>query len=392
MSSMPTAGACERDPWLLSLAAGAVYSFEPFCLEGLYGARVAFLEEVADFGHVVGGGALGVEVDEQVGLGHVGNGVGDYRHCEGTGGDGDDAVVVVLLVEVVEVEGYELVAVVADGGDGEVHESTAVDVVVAVDGDGVENHRDGAGGHYYGGELALGEDLDAAQFEVGGDDAGGDGKVFEALVGDVLADVLEKGTRVEQAALRDVRGDDVPEEGHPRKDLDHLLGGVAGRVEYGGERTGAGAGKDVGLDAELLERLQRPAMGPRLGAAAAEGKSCLVHGHTVCYVCKYRKFCRFYTKIPMIMGFFRGRKTATFADKKQIVPMDNIEPSDIVHLNNREQEILRLLAKGLSTRKIAEEIHLGTETVIWYRKRLHKKFKVHSTVELVFKAVEQNIL
>ena len=94
----------------------------------------------------------------------------------------------------------------------------------------------------------------------------------------------------------------------------------------------------------------------------------------------------------MIMGFFGGRKTAKFVDRKQIVPMDNIVPSDIVHLNNREQEILRLLAKGLSTRKIAEEIHLGSETVIWYRKRLHKKFKVHSTVELVFKAVEQNIL
>lgn len=72
--------------------------------------------------------------------------------------------------------------------------------------------------------------------------------------------------------------------------------------------------------------------------------------------------------------------------------MENVSTSNLVHLNRRELEILRLLAKGLSTRKIADEIGLGSETVLWYRKGLHKKFKVHSTAELVYKAVEQSIL
>ncbi|MBR1569139.1 MAG: helix-turn-helix transcriptional regulator [Bacteroidales bacterium] len=69
----------------------------------------------------------------------------------------------------------------------------------------------------------------------------------------------------------------------------------------------------------------------------------------------------------------------------------NMQPSEI-KVTGRELEILRLLAKGLSTPKIAEELKLGTETILWYRKGLHRKFNVHSTVELLFKAMELHII
>ena len=47
-------------------------------------------------------------------------------------------------------------------------------------------------------------------------------------------------------------------------------------------------------------------------------------------------------------------------------------------LNGRELEILRRIAKGQSSTQIAEALHLRPNTILWYRKRLHLKFDVHS--------------
>lgn len=58
----------------------------------------------------------------------------------------------------------------------------------------------------------------------------------------------------------------------------------------------------------------------------------------------------------------------------------------------RELEVLRMLAKGYSSTKIAAEMGLRRKTIVWYRKGLHIKFDVHSTTELLVKAIEKNIL
>ena len=34
--------------------------------------------------------------------------------------------------------------------------------------------------------------------------------------------------------------------------------------------------------------------------------------------------------------------------------------------------------EGKSTKEIAEAVHLGVNTVLWYRKRLYAKFDVHN--------------
>ena len=49
-----------------------------------------------------------------------------------------------------------------------------------------------------------------------------------------------------------------------------------------------------------------------------------------------------------------------------------------VDLNDREKAIARLLVEGKSTKEIAEAVHLGVNTVLWYRKRLYAKFDVHN--------------
>ena len=70
---------------------------------------------------------------------------------------------------------------------------------------------------------------------------------------------------------------------------------------------------------------------------------------------------------------------------------DEITPEK-VSLTRRELDVLRLLAKGYTSTKIAESLGLKPTTVMWYRKRLHKKFKVHNMAGLLFKAMEQKIL
>ena len=49
-----------------------------------------------------------------------------------------------------------------------------------------------------------------------------------------------------------------------------------------------------------------------------------------------------------------------------------------VELTNQEKAIAKLLVEGKSTKEIAEGVHLGVNTVFWYRKRLYAKFGVHS--------------
>ena len=61
-------------------------------------------------------------------------------------------------------------------------------------------------------------------------------------------------------------------------------------------------------------------------------------------------------------------------------------------LNQREKDILRLIAAGNTTRQIAEAISLSPDTVKWYRKRLIAKIGAANSVEMVRKALEMNIL
>ena len=63
-----------------------------------------------------------------------------------------------------------------------------------------------------------------------------------------------------------------------------------------------------------------------------------------------------------------------------------------IQLTQREKDIVRLLMGGKSTKQIADELCLGYETVLWYRKRLHAKLDVHSAPELVAEVVKRNLL
>ena len=72
--------------------------------------------------------------------------------------------------------------------------------------------------------------------------------------------------------------------------------------------------------------------------------------------------------------------------------MDNENLQQVVSLTRREMDVLRLLAKGYSTPQIAEELGIRPDTVLGYRKQLHKKLRVNKATELVFKAGELHLI
>ena len=63
-----------------------------------------------------------------------------------------------------------------------------------------------------------------------------------------------------------------------------------------------------------------------------------------------------------------------------------------IFLTDQEAAILRLIAAGQSTNKIANTLGLKSSTVMWYRKRLHDKFDVHNMAELVHRAGELHLI
>lgn len=63
-----------------------------------------------------------------------------------------------------------------------------------------------------------------------------------------------------------------------------------------------------------------------------------------------------------------------------------------VFLSAIEKHVLELLCLGHTNPEIANRMHLSTETINWYRKRLLSKFGVRNTVSLVALVLREHIL
>ncbi len=60
-------------------------------------------------------------------------------------------------------------------------------------------------------------------------------------------------------------------------------------------------------------------------------------------------------------------------------------------LTGREREVLQLIAEGMSTKKIAKELHLSVKTIEWHRSQLMKKVHLKSVAELVKYAISEGL-
>ena len=67
---------------------------------------------------------------------------------------------------------------------------------------------------------------------------------------------------------------------------------------------------------------------------------------------------------------------------------DKFSKSPLQVLSDRELEVFELTGSGLSTREIAERLHLSVKTVESYRARIKTKLNLESAAELMQHAVQ----
>lgn len=61
-------------------------------------------------------------------------------------------------------------------------------------------------------------------------------------------------------------------------------------------------------------------------------------------------------------------------------------------LTNREKEVLKMIAEGFSTKKIAEALNLSSKTVGAHRENLMKKLDLHNVAQLTRYAIQKGLI
>jgi DNA-binding NarL/FixJ family response regulator len=72
--------------------------------------------------------------------------------------------------------------------------------------------------------------------------------------------------------------------------------------------------------------------------------------------------------------------------------MNSEHSCEPVTISERELEILQLVAQGLTTKQIAEKVHLSFHTVMTHRKNMMGKLGINNTAGLIIYAVRENLI
>lgn len=65
---------------------------------------------------------------------------------------------------------------------------------------------------------------------------------------------------------------------------------------------------------------------------------------------------------------------------------------EAINISERELEILQLVAQGLTTKQIADKLHLSFHTVMTHRKNMMNKLGINNTAGLIIYAVRENLI
>ena len=77
---------------------------------------------------------------------------------------------------------------------------------------------------------------------------------------------------------------------------------------------------------------------------------------------------------------------------KSPLKAEKITDADYATLTPREQEVMRLLAEGLSSKAVAEKLFISPKTVENHRANIMSKLGLHSTIELVRYAAKLGLI
>jgi DNA-binding NarL/FixJ family response regulator len=88
--------------------------------------------------------------------------------------------------------------------------------------------------------------------------------------------------------------------------------------------------------------------------------------------------------------FMCGKIVTTILENKLENAMDY--SCEGLHISDREMEIIKLIAEGLSNKEVADQLFLSTHTVTTHRKNIMNKLGVNNTAGLVLFAVRENLV
>lgn len=88
----------------------------------------------------------------------------------------------------------------------------------------------------------------------------------------------------------------------------------------------------------------------------------------------------------------KEKEGADVAIDEVLQGMDNERADEDQFLTEREEQILPLIAAGLTSPEIADKVYLSLATIKWYRRKLLLKFEASNTAELVSKAKEKGFI
>ena len=89
-----------------------------------------------------------------------------------------------------------------------------------------------------------------------------------------------------------------------------------------------------------------------------------------------------------IRSVARDKKYFGAEISEKMVNFMSIQGEDPKRLSKKESEVLKLLAKGLTTKEIASKLYISTRTVETHRAHIIKKLNVKNTAELIRKSSE----
>lgn len=69
--------------------------------------------------------------------------------------------------------------------------------------------------------------------------------------------------------------------------------------------------------------------------------------------------------------------------------MDNLQN---IRVSDREIQILELVSEGYTVKEIAHRLYISSHTVISHKKNLLEKFEARNSIDLMMKALRQQII
>ena len=87
-----------------------------------------------------------------------------------------------------------------------------------------------------------------------------------------------------------------------------------------------------------------------------------------------------------------GRRFVSPSISDKIFSLNILKDSDDDVLTKRELEILKLIADGVTNKKIAGQLSISVKTVETYRSRIMQKLDLHSTADLIKYAIRNGLL